>query len=442
MNVIVIISDSFRADHLGCYGNDWIRTPNLDRFAAESALFTHCYPENIPTGPARRTWFTGKYSFPLPGGQIPDEEDLRLAEYLWDKEFVSAMITDVYHFHKPKSEFMRGFDTVQFIRGQEGDPFVMDESVKVDMKKYHKDRDESERSVKFAGQTEQYLRNRAHWRSQEDYYVAQVVKAGMNWLEAASRKNNNFLWLDIFDPHEPWDPPKEYADLYYPGYEGKEIINPVGGCVEGYLEPEELKRIQALYAGEVTFVDKWIGIFLDYLRNAGFFDDSIIIFTSDHGEPLGDHGFVRKSRMWLYEDLMHTPLMIHTPNCKPIVSPSIAQSTDMMPTILDFFDIEPAPNMDGKSLLPAMKDEEYKIRDYAYCGKFPNAWTIRNAEWNLVIYHADQQPAGSFCPQRKELFNLKDDPNEKNNVIGQHDALAKEMELELQRFVAEICRKY
>ena len=104
-----------------------------------------------------------------------------------------------------------------------------------------------------------------------------------------------FLWIDSFDPHEPWDPPKEYADLYCPDYAGKDFIMP-GAAQEGAgASEEELRRIEALYLGEVTFVDKCVGQLLEKLDELKLFDDTLVIFLSDHGTQLRDQGRFGKS---------------------------------------------------------------------------------------------------------------------------------------------------
>jgi len=438
MNVIVLVADSFRADHLGCYGNGWIRTPNLDRFASESALFKYSYPENIPTVPARVTWFTGQYHFPFRGWQPFELDDTTLAEHLWSKGFRSAMITDVFHFHRPGFNITRGFDFVQFIRGQESDPFVLDQSIPVDMDRYHKHDGVDE---KWTRQTMNYLRNRAHWKSEEDHFVAQVVKAGMKWLDEIPARDNLFLWLDCFDPHEPWDPPAQYTELYDPGYTGKEIINPIVREVEGYLTPEELNHIRAMYAGEITLVDKWLGIFLDHLRAKGFFQNSIVVFTSDHGEPFGERGVIRKGRPWLYEELMRIPFIVYVPDAKPLVSNAVAQTTDLMPTVLDFLQLETPDWVQGKSLLPVIRGEKDTLHDFACCGFYRQAWTIRNSKWAYTYYLAPQKPASGFCPDKRELFHLTEDPQERHNAILDHPDVADSLERALFRFVIDLQQK-
>jgi arylsulfatase A-like enzyme len=110
MNVIVLVADSLRVDHLGCYGSA-VQTPNLDRLAGESATFDQAYAENLPTLPCRTAWWTGRHLFTQRGWQPFAPSDYLLAEVLWDKGYSSALITDVYHMHKPVYNCGRGFAT-------------------------------------------------------------------------------------------------------------------------------------------------------------------------------------------------------------------------------------------------------------------------------------------------------------------------------------------
>ena len=125
MNVIVIVADSFRKDHLGCYGNDWISTPNLDAFAARSCVIDGAYADSLNTAPCRTSMMLGRVNFPHRPWQPFERDDLPVAEWLWDKGVTSAFITDGYHLHKHGHNFDRGFDERVFIRGQEYDPWVL-----------------------------------------------------------------------------------------------------------------------------------------------------------------------------------------------------------------------------------------------------------------------------------------------------------------------------
>lgn len=430
MNVIVLINDTWRWDYLGCYGNAWIKTPNLDRLALEGALFERCYSEGLPTVPTRTTFFTGRYTFPFRGWQRLEPTDVLLAEVLWNKGFHSAMITDVYHLHKPSMAFERGFDFTRHVRGHEGDPYIVDSSVEVDVEKYYKGNGK-DKAVK--AQLIQYLRNVKHWKSEEDTFVAQVLKQGLKWLQEQAVKDNLFLWLDCFDPHEPWDPPPPYNRMYTdPNYTGKDIIHPIPGWVEGYLTDDELHHIKMLYAGKVTLCDRWIGYFLDRIRDMGLYENSLIVFTTDHGAPFGEHGYIKKAEPGLYEDLVHIPLIIRHPEGIGAGKrfDALVQTSEMFPTILDFLDVRQPQRIHGQSLVPLMREEIDSIRNYAYTGHFKRNWGIIDHHWKFVL---------NFDKGRSdELYDLKEDPGEKKNLLDKEGRKAEELELELRRFVANL----
>lgn len=452
MNVIVIVADELRRDYLGCYGNDWIKTPNIDRLASEATVFDYAYSESV-TIPIRTSWFTGKYIFPFRDWQRLEPTDVLLSELLWNKAYTSALITDTYHMHEPQMGFSRGFDYVQHIRGQEYDPYIIDKSIKVDVDKIWKDDGEG----KWPKERErQYLRNISQmgdWQDDENHFAGQVFKAGIKWISSQKKKDNLFLWLDCYDPHEPWDPPKPYVKMYDPHYKGKDIIDPIPRLVEGYLSKDELKHISCLYAGEISMVDKWVGIFLSELKRLEFFENSLIIFISDHGEPLGGHGIIRKCRPWPYQELVRVPFILRHPSIghgKRI--DVLVEMCDLMPTILDFLGIlEPQEipyssgtiswdpkRIHGKSVLPCISGKTEKLRDYVHIGYYRRCWCIKNYEWSYMFWFKSKLYPDIWPPQ---LYNLKDDPEEKKNVIRDYPEIAKKLELELRRFVADLQEK-
>ena len=437
MNVVMIICDSWRWDYLGCYGNDWIKTPNLDKLAEESTLFEHCYSEGLPTVPTRTTFFTGRYTFPFRGWQRIEPKDVLLAELLWNKGVDTAMVTDVYHLHKPSMAFERGFDYTEHVRGHEGDPWIVDQTIDVSerLEQVHKEA-KNDKSVK--AQTEQYLRNVHWWKGEEDTFVARVMQGGIKWLKARQDEGAHgperpfLLWLDSFDPHEPWDPPEPYRSLYInPDYKGKDIIQPLPGPSD-YLTEEELQHVRDLYAGKISLCDKWIGWLIDQLKELGVYDDTMLIFTTDHGEPFGDHGYLKKAEPGLYDDLARIPLIVRHP--KGIGAgkrvKSLVETTEIFPTVLDVFGVKSPTKAHGESLLPLMSGEKDKIRDFAYMGYFKQSWRVSDHEWSYHMYLIKGKKA--------ELYDLKNDPDQLNNVIEKYPEKAMELELELRRFVAEL----
>jgi len=458
VNVVVIVTDSLRVDHVGCYGGH-VKTPNIDRLAAEGVVFEQAFSEGLPTLPTRTTWWTGRYTFPFRGWQQFEHFNLLLAEVLWNKGYSSALISDTYHMHKPVYNCGRGFDQVIWIRGQEYDPWITDSNISVDITKYHRLRgDESDEP--WRPRFEQYLRNVSWVKTEEDYPVARVVKETIKWLEynveKRGQKDKLFLWVDFFDPHEAWDPPDPYRSMYDPDYDGQELIDPVPGNVAGYMTPEEVNHTKALYAGEVTFVDKWVGAILNKVRELGLYESTLIMHTTDHGEPFGEHGYIRKAKPFNYEELVHIPWIIRHPEGvgrgKGIKA--IVQTVDLMPTILDFLGIPTdrlelpflAPTktmfpqdikvtsrevrLHGQSLLPLMAGELEKIRDYAYIGHYARQWTIRNHKWSYHLAIDRGKPP--------ELYNMEKDPMEQKNLVQDESDVANDLEFKLRRFVDNI----
>ncbi len=461
MNVIVICTDSLRVDHLGCYGNPWIKTPNFDRLAAEGALFEHCYSENLPTLPTRTAWWTGRYQFPWRGWQQFEHGDYLLAEVLWDRGYTSALITDTYHMHKPVYNCGRGFDTVRWIRGQEYDPWIVDPAVRVEVGPWHRlQGGDSDRL--WRPRFEQYLRNRTAWgQDEEKTPTARVAKAAVAWLEeqvrAQGTRDRLFLWVDFFDPHEPWDPPEPYRSLYDPHYRGDVLIDPVAGPVAGYMTAAEIHHTMCLYAGEVTLVDRWAGVVLDAARTLGLWDDTLVMHVSDHGEPFGEHGIIRKARPWNYEELVHVPWVIRHPRGHGAGRriPALVQTVDLMPTVLDALGIAGpltlpflAPTrtmfpqdievdrrrveLTGRSLMPLLRGEAQQVRDAAVTAHHGRQWSLRTSDWSFLL-----PIDGSGGP---ELYDRGRDPGEHDNLVAREPERARAMELHLRRFVDEVER--
>lgn len=467
MNVIVIVTDSMRADHLGChplcqsYRGIKVQTPNLDKLASEGTLFEEAYAESLPTMPTRRNWWTGRVGFPFQGWQPFENDDYLLSEVLWDRGYTSALISDTYHMHKPVYNCGRGFDTVVWIRGQEYDPWIVDSSVSIDLMPHHRLRGDDSDEM-WRDRFIQNLRNASYRKKEEDYSVARVVNAAKGWLdETVNRQgiqDKLFLWVDCFDPHEPWDPPQPYASMYDPDYKGMEIFDPVPGTTEDYMTPEEIHHTKSQYAGEITMVDKWVGTLLDHIRDLGLYENTLIVHISDHGEPFGEHGIIRKASPWNYEELARIPWIIRHP--KGVGAGKrvreFVQSTDFMPTILDFLDI-PQPlvlpfsaprksaqlfpqdvtlrtntiNLHGQSVLKLMSGEADKIRDYVYTGHHNQQWTIRSKEWS---YHYPLVPEASKTGG-PELYHRSEDLTEQVNVADRYPDVADELELQLWRWV-------
>jgi len=424
VNVIGIMLDSLRQDHLGCYGNDWIETPNLDGLAKESVVFDNAYPEGLPTIPVRTQLWTGQCTLAFRPWQPLAKEDVTGAEILRAHGYLTALIADTYHIFKPDMNFHRGFDVFRWIRGQEADAYRsgpadrnLDDFVTPGMA-----------DSRTARMLEQYLKNTTGRKGPDDYFPAQVMNEAIRWLEANRHNEPFFLWVDSFDPHEPWDPPPPYDTQYMdPSYKGKKLLHPKYGEVD-WMTEEELKAVRALYAGEVSFVDAGLGKLLDKMKELRLDRDTLVVVLSDHGHPHGDHGKIMKSDDNLYSELLRIPLLIRHPEGAGAGQriEALVQTQDVLPTILDLLGIPPAVPMHGESLWPLVTGQRQDIRDHIVSGYHPSQHrVVRDKEWSFIL-----RPEG----EADELYNLVHDPKEKENVIEKHPDIAKRLRAKLGRY--------
>ena len=434
-NLLVIVADTFRADYLACDGNDWIQTPHLDRLASEGVLFREFYAEGLPTLPVRRVFYTGRSVFPfayipqksdgvqLPGWHPLFDEDVTMAEWLQERGYTTGLISDVYHQMKPGKNFHRGFHSWEWIRGQEADALVPTPHGELDISRYT--RPENLGDPSFHRQMSQYLNNRSWWQGEEDHYAAQVMRRTARWIESYGRKKPWMLWVESFDPHEPWDPPKEYANLYYPDYDGIEPIW-ARGFVDDF-SPEQFRRIQALYAGEVTHVDRWCGHVFDALRDLGMMDDTIVVFTSDHGCMMGEQGQIHKGHDRIRGQVSRCPLLIRLPGQAHAGKQvdGLVQHQDLVPTLLGLLGEAVPERCNGMDAWPLVTGERQGALREVIVSGFGWYASVRTPQWNYQAPWAQPERRELRPP---ELYDLANDPDELRNVIGDHPRIADELQ--------------
>jgi arylsulfatase A-like enzyme len=449
MNVIWIIADTLRRDALGVYGNKTIRTPSLDTLAARSTRFNRHYAANFPTVPARADFLTGRWTMSYMQWEPLHEGEVTLPQILFRKGITTAGVVDTPFYLRREMNYDRGFKYFYEIPGQ-------------------------------ADTTD------PTWVYESDRFAPRTFTQAMKWLER-HHKENFFLYIDTWDPHEPWDAPSYYTELYWPGYDG-EIIYPVYGHwrdVPGYTE-EKIKKAIATYWGEVTMVDTWVGYLMRHLENLNISDKTAIIFTTDHGYYFGDHpdlfgkatqirNSVREearatgsdtksldtkehtpndvlSDSWgfspLYEEITDIPLIIHVPGSQPDVYNGLTSAVDLMPTVLEIMGQEIPASIEGKSLLPAVKNTSTPGREYVLTTHLfvnpgecvrsvddvsrkmakSSATTVTTAEWTL-IYVVD---AGL-----SELYHLPSDPRQEKNIIKERPEIARQLHQYMVEFMRE-----
>ncbi len=417
MNAVLVILDSLRRDHVGCYGNGWIRTPNLDAFAKQGCIFDRAFPESLPTIPVRRALHTGKRTFPFRGyepvkgdhvkvyGWQPIPEDqVTLSEILRHHGYRTAFITDTYHQFKPSMNFHRGFDEWRWIRGQESDAYNSKLADEIGMHLSSSGKGNS-RLLR------RYLANIVERKTEKDYFAPKVFREAVRWLTDNGDAEKFFLCIDSFDPHEPWDPPQSYVDLYDPGYQCREVITPMYTDWHSYLTEDELRHMRALYAGEVTMVDAWFGRFMNALDDRGRQEDTLVVVISDHGHQLGEHGPTGKVPEGLHPELMDIPLIIREPTGqggRKRLDPFV-YNHDVFPTILSYLGISPPDHPDGMDLAPLIRGETDETRPYVTSGFSDYAW-IRDDDFVLIR---------SSDGNQQILYDLGTDPEQQTDVSSE-----------------------
>jgi len=410
MNFIVVMADTLRADHLGCYGNDWIHTPNLDRLAREGTVFDRAYAASYPTIPNRTDLVTGRYGEPLhPWGPLSTAE-IVLPKVMDLNGYVTQLVCDTPHLINQGAGFQTPFRAWWMVRGQQGDGYRTDSAGPDDGSL-----PDVTSAGGFASARTQYMRNMQGRRLERDYFAPKVMQAAMDWIELNRGCERFFLWIDSFDPHEPWDPPQHYVDLYDPGCR-KGI--PPNLSNEKALTARERRQVHARYAGEVTMLDHWLGRLLDRLDVLGLADSTAVTVISDHGTGLWDHKRMSKSAPF-YEEVSRIVWIMRVPNKGGRMRiRALVQPPDLMPTLLDLAGVEIPDRVQGKSVLPLLDGSkranwDAAITGSAPCLQAPTPVTVTTLRWSLVT-----------VPGQRELYDLREDPKQKRNVVRKHPDMA------------------
>jgi len=470
-NIVLILSDTFRFDLLTGFRvrNRVVRVPRLSRFASESIVFSRAYTASFPTVPHRHDLLTGRYTFTYSGWEPLPRNEITLPMILKKVGYMSMLIVDTPHILKDGFNYDRGFDGWIWIRGQENDRFrTAPKDVKLPCNPV---------KLRSVETTIQHLRNNVYRVREEDWIPAKTAIEAMHWLEENYMNKPFLLYVDFFDPHEPWDPPRWFIEALDHGYSGEEVIYPVYGP-SNYLTLDELEHIRALYAAEALLVDKWINRLIEKIEELGLFEDTAIIFTSDHGFYLGEHRLIGKSIIVgdhqgyapLYEEVAHIPLIIKLPDTLGVKHREVSelvQPPDITATILDLAGLDPTKfGVQGKSLLPYITSEAREpLRNIAVTspsiiqgvvgGLRP---TITSADyWSLVLASAETPKLDEivytmivdgvprilklFGTIKTELYNLKEDPHQTKDVAKEYPDIVYGLNQEFLKFLRNLGAK-
>lgn len=368
-NLIVVTIDTLRADHLGCYGYKQIRTPNIDALAGDGFRFEHAFAVVPVTLPSHTTIFTGTY--PMYSG-MHDFGDNKLNA---SQPTLASVLKQ------------QGYATGAVVASA-----VLDSRFGLN------------RGFDFYYDHFDFNRMQESNLDEMERPGDVVADQALDWLSKNSQ-GKFFFWMHLYDPHYPYRPPSPFSEEYkdHP------------------------------YDGEIAFADGQVGRLIRFLKEKGLYQNTVIILSGDHGESLGEHG-EKTHGFFIYNATLHVPLIIRLPgeNGGKLVFAN-ASLADLMPTALQILNVDVPREVQGRSLLPMMKDQkENGVRDlYAesFLPRIHFNWSeLRGVETER--YHFIDAP-------KPELYDLQKDPGETQNLITQKKAVADEMRAQLTTVIRQ-----
>jgi arylsulfatase A-like enzyme len=451
LNVILLVSDTFRADNLAAYGSQWVECPNLNRFAEQAIVFEDAYPEGMPTIPIRRQLYTGRRIVPtyyyyqhepvqLPGWHHLYNEDVTLSEVLTEAGYATALIADLPHLQRPGRNFHRGYHYYDWVRGQEIDYYGQAPRREPDFLDLYPAAYLSQpalnkqfgRGQDFRAFLNQYTANRKRWLKDGDSIVEQTARKAVAWLRENGQEGPFFLHVEAFDPHEPWDPPHQFLEKYLKEPGKHSWPEPPYSDVD--VPAEGIQRLRANYAGEASNVDFWYGKVLDTAAELGLLENTVVVFMSDHGALLGEQGQFVKGPERLRKQVTHIPLLVRVPGGQFAGKrvPGFVQIPDIMPTILGRLDLQAPSRVTGQDLWPYVTGQRSNPRDHVVQA-FGWIAAVRTPEWNYSAIWNKEKYEGKYPPQ---LYDRKKDPDELHSVADRHPTVVKELQTRLEQYIA------
>lgn len=470
-NLIVILLDSLNRHMVGAYGGDEFETPNLDRLARRAVRFDRHYAGSLPCIPARHDILVGSLDFLWrPWGSIEAWEQ-SVVRALGLSGVTTALITDHPHLFETGGEnFHTDFTAWEYERGHEGDPW----RTRADPSWIG-----SPALPARAAQREMpYDTSRTWFRSEEDFPGARTMRRAAEWLDTnAGFHDRFFLFVDEFDPHEPFDTPEPWASRYDPDWSEPRIIWPpysVDTVARGLLDARQARHVRSNYGSKLSFIDHWLGRLLDVVDRHHLWDDTAVVLCTDHGHYLGERDLFGKPSVPIFPEMGHLPLLVAWPGVEAGTRGALSTGVDIHATICDVFGVVPGDHRThGRSLVPVVTEQADEVRGHVLCGiwgrhvqvidrqrlyargpveeNFPlamwsNRWSTMPARGypNVVLPRPDRRAALAFVPGSQvpvirqpftpgdllpywalgttlddhRLFDLDDDPGAERNLAG------------------------
>jgi len=364
-NAIVVLLDSLNRHMLGCYGGDEFETPNLDRLAARSLRFDRHVTGSLPCMPARHDILVGALDFLWrPWGSIELWEE-PITAGLQRKGVTTMLVSDHPHLFETGGEnYHTDFDAWEYLRGHETDPWktrpdpswIGTPTLPARAGRHH------------------YDTSRTWFKEERDFPGPKTMNAAARWLEQNAGHHDRFLlFVDEFDPHEPFDTPRPWANRYDPEWQEDLLIWPpyaIKAVEKGVITERQARHIRANYGSKLSMIDHWLGKLLDVIDGRQLWEDTMVVLCTDHGHYLGERDFFGKPRAPQYEPLGHTPLLIAWPGREAGSTEALSTNVDIHATLADLFGIDLEHRTHGVSLLPLLRGEAEAVREAALGGVY------------------------------------------------------------------------
>ena len=452
--------DTVRADHLSCYGYHLKTTPNIDMLARHGILYENAFTAAPWTPPSHASIFTGKYPshHKTLGKDVQFKKgNICLAEVLSHKGYQTIGITCTKILGL-WSGFEKGFH--EFIEADSPSLTSFRQSLKLKIRTLINGPDKGTHQATEA--------------------VKRILKSGHKM------KKPFFIFINYFDSHVPYDPPRPFKKRFCNGFDQsrfyikefllnkvlnrttEKISNPdlsvqklrwiasAGGAYSFVMKKlsvsqKEWEVVKSWYDGEIAYLDHQIGNLLEFLRNEGMFDNTLLIITSDHGENFGEHGLAVHA-LCVYDSLLHVPLIVSYPSVVPEGKriSNLVSTVDIFPTVMDVSNIKSENNIQGKSLYPF---EDRKVHDFI-CAEYgglhmsarPRPGGYKGARSLAFSKKFTEIDKGCKCIRtlnykyiltdgKEELYNVRDDPYEQVNIISEHPNVARSLRIQLEKTV-------
>jgi len=406
-DVFLITIDTLRADHVACYGYKDVETPAIDSLAADGIRFTHAYTHSPITNTSHTTILTGllpsvhgvtDFGVPLAPQHVTWAELLQKQHYQ-TAAFIGAVILDS---NQLAPGLDRGFDFYDNFPVKTESSAKAETTAKAEIKpRWGR---VERRAMDVINRAELWLDK--HPRAPANSGTSkEAARKGAANSDAAHAEVPRFLWIHMYDPHDPYEPPPPFSDKY----------------------------ARHLYDGEIAYADSALAHFIATLKKSGAYDNAIIIVVGDHGEGLGEHG-EETHGLFLYDSTLHVPLIVKLASAAHhgMVVDSLVRTTDILPTVLALTKMTPPAELNGESLVPYFESASQPPRSLFGETDYPLRWG-----WS-PLRALRQQNAKLIDAPRPEFYDLQSDPQELKNLYSPHRTEVVSLQSEMTKWKAKL----